>query len=84
MIRRAYVWSPDYADAPDGDLVVELTLVDVGEVRATIGLTIADRDTWGADELVIGPHRIDELDELAVTIAEVAAEARRWERETAR
>ena len=84
MIGRAWSWSPDVEGAPSRSITVELRLVDVGEVEVTLGMMDPDPDGWGADELVLGPYRPDELDDLAVMLLAARGEADRWARETAR
>ena len=82
--RRSWTWTPDTVDAPPASVTVELRLVDVGEVEVTVGSMIPDPDTFGADELVLGPFRPDELDDLGTTILAARDEADRWARETGR
>lgn len=82
--RRSWTWTPDMVDAPPASVTVELRLVDVGRVEVTVGSMIPDPDTFGADELVLGPFRPDELDDLGTTILAARDEAERWARETGR
>lgn len=84
MIGRAFSWSGDRIDTPPGEVIVELRHVDVGDVRGTVGLMMPDPDTFGADELVLGPFTPDELEDVAAMIAEAADDARRWSRDTSR
>jgi hypothetical protein len=81
---RSWTWTPDVVDAPAASVTVELRLVDVGEVEVTVGSMIPDLDSWGADELVLGPFRPDELDDLGAMILAAGREAERWASETAR
>lgn len=82
--HRAYAWSADYADSPPGEVIIELRHADVGDVRGTVGLYIDDPDTFGGDEMVIGPFRPDQLAELGYLILGAAEAAERWSRDTAR
>ena len=81
---RSWTWTPDVVDAPAASVTVELRLVDVGEVEVTVGGMIPDLDSWGADELVLGPYRLDDLDDLVATLVDAAREGERWQRDTAR
>jgi len=82
--RRSWTWTPDRDDATGASVTVELRLVDVGEVEVTVGTMLPDPDTFGGDELVLGPYRLDDLDELVATLVDAAREGERWARETAR
>ena len=84
MMSRAFAWSGDRMDSPPGEVIVELRHVDVGDVRGTVGLMLPDPDTFGANELVLGPFTFDELEDVAAMIADAADEARRWSTDSAR